>query len=248
MRTPKEIERLVTVAAKNSTGAPRVELFRALDGVTLFYDASEREIDGRRMLSTPLRRLDDGSSAMMVYTSRRHSDLPERFAGAEWAELLRIAHEAVRPDWLVIVNRNNDTVGIPQDQLAGIAAYLNEWKAKHIEMQAAADDLEKVISDAVHSDPGAWYEPALLRLRGRELYLHLTNGVSPNGQPSIRTSAAAGRPGWILTYTTRTRPGVRYGRIVWEQLVKIIKNNEEMPGVRVVNDNDDWILLGRDEI
>ncbi|MHC9292581.1 hypothetical protein ACRCUN_08925 [Mycobacterium sp. LTG2003] len=248
MTTLKEIEHLVTVAAQNPSWGPRVELFRALDGFTLFYVATEREINGRRMLSTPLRRLDNGASAMVAYTSRRHPDLPERFAGAEWGELLRVAHEAVRPDWLVIVNRNNDTVGIPQDQLLSIAAYLKDPKLKHMKVQSMADDLEKVISDAAHTPSEDWYEPALLRLHGRELYLHLTDDVSPDGQPSISTSSAAGRHGWILTYTTRRRPGIRYGGIMWEELVKMIKNSEDMPGVRVVNDADDWILLGRDEI
>ncbi|TXF10693.1 hypothetical protein E5N00_21705, partial [Mycobacterium tuberculosis] len=64
----------------------------------------------------------------------------------------------------------------------------------------------------------------------------------------IVTSSAAGRDGWVLTYTTRNRPGISYGGITWDALVNMIKSNPDIPGVRVVNEADDWILLGRDVI
>jgi hypothetical protein len=248
MNNAERIEHLVTAAAQDTSGDPRVQLFRALDGVEVFYSATAAAND-RHMLSTPLRRLNDGSSALVVYTSKRHPDLPERFVGAQWQELLNIAYEAVRADWLVVVNRNNDTVAVAREQIPIIIADLQSSRADHlIGSFDRAAELEKIISSSAHTTSEEWYEPALIHLRGRELYLHLTDVVSPDGQPSMRTSTAAGRDGWIETYTTRRRPGIRYGGIAWEELVKMIKNDSEIPGVRVVNDADDWIVLGRDVI
>lgn len=245
---PKQLAQLFTAAVQDTSGDRRVELFRALGGVELYYLATEREVEGRPMWSTPLRRLNDGSCAMVVYTSKRHPDLPENFVGAEWAELLRIAHEAVRADWLVIVNRNNETVEISRDQIPIIIAELNGTQINYAKVHIAADQLERIISDSVHTTSEDWYEPALVQLRGRELYLHMADETASNGQPSIRTSEAAGRVGWIIAYTTRNRPLIRYGGIKWEELVRLIKADAEIPGVRIVNEADDWIILGREVI
>lgn len=186
---------------------------------------------------------------MVVYTSKRHRDLPQTIAGADWSTLLKIAHDSVRADWLVIVSRNNETVAITRDQLPIISAELLESTADSSEPNSTSPDrLESAISNAVNEQSDDRFESALAQLRGREVYVHLTDGVSEDGRPVLFTSAAGGIDGWILTYTTRMRPGIKYGGLVWEELVGMIKNNEGMPGVRVVNDADDWIILGRDVI
>lgn len=110
------------------------------------------------------------------------------------------------------------------------------------------DPLEEAISDASRSDDNKWDKAILTLLRGREVYLHLTGGGVPNGQPSMMTSAAGGRDGWILTYTSRRRPGIAYGGVRWEELVTMIGKLDAAPGVRVVNENDDWVILGRQEL
>ncbi|MCV7065244.1 hypothetical protein H7H51_05160 [Mycolicibacterium farcinogenes] len=239
------IEHLVTVAARDHSGQSRVELFRALNGKELFYATSEVVVEGRAMLSTPLRRLDDGSLAMLVYTSKRHPDLPETFGGTDWSNLLNIA-QSLRADWMVIIGRNNDTVAITQSQLSIVSASLRESRNGY--NSEPADELEQAISNAVNTEAADQYESALIQLRGREIYVQLAEETSPDGQPSLVTSAAGGINGWILTYTTRRRPGLKYGGLVWEDLVSMIKNSKDIPGVRVVNNADDWVILGRDVI
>ncbi len=243
------IELLVAVAARNDSGDSRVALFRALDGVELFYVANEVVVDGRPMRSTPLRKLGDGSSAMVVYTSKGHRDLPPAIAGADWSTVLKIAHDSVRADWLVIVSRNNETVAIARDQLPIISAELLDSTADSSVLNSTtSDELEAAISNAVEEHSEDRFETALAQLRGREVYVHLTDSVSEDGRSALLTSAAGGIDGWVLTYTTRMRPGIKYGGLVWEELVRMIKNNAGMPGVRIVNDADDWIILGRDVI
>jgi len=247
--TDKEQRARIFSAAARETGSghARLELFRALDGVTLYYVGSKTEVDGQPVVSTRLRRLDDGSSAMVVYTSRRHPDLPDRFLAAKWSDILRTAYETVRPDWLVIANMRNETVPISRDQIPVILADLSVPEADRIPDPVVVEgDLESAISGAAGTDSEHWYEPVMTQLCGREIYLHLAD--SADGSPIMVTSPAAGRDGWVLTYTTRNRPGIRYGGIKWEQLVDMIKNNPAIPGVRVVNDADDWVLLGRDVI
>ncbi|WP_234820472.1 hypothetical protein [Mycolicibacterium goodii] len=239
--------RIFSAAASDiGDGHARIRLFRALGGVTLYYVATEQEIDGTRVLSTRVRRLDDGSSAMVVYTSRRHPDLPDRFVASQWSNILKAAYEIVRPDWLVVANVRNETVAIARDQIPVILADLSVPVDDRMPNPVVvADDLENLISNAVRTAPDDWYESAIVQLRGRELFLHLNDGANA-GQLSMVTSSAAGRAGWLLSYTSRTRPGIRYGGITWDALADVIKNNPETPGVRVVNEADDWILLGRD--
>jgi hypothetical protein len=246
----KYLKQLFEVAARGDSGDARVQLFRALDGEELFYLAEEVLVDGRQMLSTPVRKLEDGSSAMRVYSSKHHPDLAQGCVGAPWAHVLNVAYGGVQADWLVLINLDNLIVAIARDQIPVILSDLTGPKDGHPSSQPAAtvDSLESAITNAVQTSSDEWYESTLHQLRGRELYLHLTDGFSATGQPSMRTSAAGGRDGWILTYTSRKRPGIKYGGIKWEELVKMVKNNEQMPGVRVVNNSDDWIILGRDVI
>lgn len=241
--------RIFSAAARDPGGwRARLELFRALDGVTLYYVASELEVDGNRVLSTRLRKLDDDSSAMVVYTSRRHPDLPDRFVASQWSNILTAAYETVRPDWLVVANMRNETVAVARNEIPVILADLSVPEAHPTPNPVVlADNLETVISNAAEMTSDGWYEPAIAHLRGRELYLHLRDGANA-GQPAVVTSSAAGRAGWVITYTTRTRPAIRYGGITWGALADMITNNPAIPGVRVVNNADDWILLGRDVV
>jgi len=241
------IELLVSSTARENTGDARVELFRKLIGVELYYQADRKTVDGREVTSTPVRRLNDGSYAMRAFTSKKHPDLPRSFVGARCPELFSIATDLVDADWLVIVNLKNDLVAFSRDQLRGmyIASQASE-NAHQAAGSAASIELEQAISQAVHTDSETWYDPVLARLRSRELYLHLADDESPGGQPTMRTSNVGGRDGWIRTFTTRSRPGIRYGGITWESLANIVRENPNVPGVQVVNDADDWIILGRD--
>lgn len=217
-----QVAQLFTIAARDRGNAARAQLFRALVGKEMYYAPS------------PLHRLDDGSLAMHVYSSKKHPELPERFAGAHWPTLLEIAYGSLRADWLMITNLKNETVAIRRDHMPAVIAGLRD------------DELEKVISRSVGTGPDDWYESALAVLRGRELYLHLREVPASGVQPTMQTSAAAGRRGWILAYTTRTRPGITYGGIIWDDLVDMVRDTTALPGVQIVNDADDWIILGRD--
>lgn len=243
------IEHLVKAAARDSSsGGPRLELIRALSTGELFYAATEVMVDGRAMMSTRLRRLEDGSNAMLVYTSKKHPDLPQRFAGAQWSTLVNIA-QSVGSDWIVIIGRDNDTVPITRQQLAIISGAIPEAEIGYSQQTArTADALETAISDAVKANGTDRYELALTLLRGREVYAHLIDDVSSRGRTSLLTSAAGGIDGWILIYTTRRRSGIKYGGLAWEDLVDMVKQDAGIPGIRVVNEVDDWIILGRDVI
>lgn len=241
------IELLVSTAARDNTADARFELFQKLVGVELYYQADKKTIDGQEMTSTPVRRLNDGSYAMRAFTSKKHPDLPRSFVGARCPELFSIATDLVDADWLVVINLNNDLVAFSRDQLRGMfTASQASANAPQAAVPAASIELEQAISRAVHTDSETWYDPVLAHLRGRELYLHLTEGASPGGQATMRTSNVGGREGWILTFTTRSRPGIRYGGITWEALVNMVRESQNVPGVQVVNDADDWIVLGRD--
>jgi hypothetical protein len=116
---------LFSAAANDTDGSARLELFRALRGATLYYVASKVD-DGSRLVTTRLRRLEDGTAAMVVYTSRSHPDLPESFVGAPWPDLLKIALYDVRPDWLIIANQKNETVAVSRDQIPVVIDALSQ--------------------------------------------------------------------------------------------------------------------------
>ncbi len=243
-----QIQELFTIAAREPSGGPRVRLFRALDGKELFYSATPDSTSGQARMSTSLRKLDDGSLAMLTYTSKRHPDLPQRFAGAQWLDLLKVAYEALHADWLVIINLKNETVAIAREQIPVIIADLEGSRAGAPSESLTSNELENAISNSVGKDSEDWFESVLLQLRGRELYLELTGDASPGEQPTIRTSVGSGRGDWILAFTTRKRQGINYAGITWENLVEMVKANTALSGVQVVNDADDWIVLGRDVI
>jgi hypothetical protein len=249
MANNERLKQIFQRAARDPSGGSRVELFRALDGVELFFVANEIEVDGRPMWHTPVRQLADGSSAMLAYSSKRHPDLVTEFVGARWIEVLKAAYNGVGSDWLVIVNVDSETVAIERAQIPIIMADLQGLDINQLPgHRDMTDELEETITNSVDVTSDGWYEPALGQLSGRELYVHFTSPSAPGEQPSMQTSAAGGRDGWILSYTTRRRPGITYGGIKWEELVTMIKNNPELPGIRIVNDADDWIILGRDVI
>lgn len=54
--------------------------------------------------------------------------------------------------------------------------------------------------------------------------------------------------GVAQVYTSRRRHGVTYGGMTWDTLANIVKNSPDISGVQIVNDNDDWVVLGRSEI
>lgn len=244
----EKMNRLFSAAARDTSGEARLELFRALDGIKLHYVASPDGEESKGELSVRLQRMADGSSAFVVYTSRHHPDLPQRIVREEWSDVLKTAYESVRADWLVIANMRNETVAVSREQVALLISDLSRPQGQIPATAGANDELETIISLAAEISADDLYGSVLSLLTGRELYLHLTTDTSAGGRPSVVTSPAAGRDGWMLAYTTRGRPGLRYGGITWEALTDMVSQNTHMPGVRVVNAADDWILLSRDVV
>lgn len=244
-----QIEDLVAAAAADPGIEARIKLFRALRGNELYYPSTEKVIDGREVWSAPLRRLGDGSVALVTYTTKNNRNLPKEFVGAEWRDLLRLTFDEIKPDWLVIVNRDDKLVSVSRSHIPAIIDDLRVVDSTNLPQPDTADvDLEEAISNASSSNSGDWFESVLAGLRGQEIFVHLADHLSPEGRPVMRTSPVGDVDGWILAYTSRRRAGITYAGLQWEGAVAMIKNSMEIPGIRIVNNADDWILLGRDVI
>jgi hypothetical protein len=88
----------------------------------------------------------------------------------------------------------------------------------------------------------------LEQLKGRELYVRLAAAQSEDGHPVMITSRVGDVEGLVQAYTTRSRPGITYGGMTWEAIVDMIASAPDIAGVHLINDNDDWIILGRSDI
>jgi hypothetical protein len=52
----------------------------------------------------------------------------------------------------------------------------------------------------------------------------------------------------VRVYTSRLRPGIRYGGIRWKALKDMIRVAPEISGVQVMNNSDDWIVFDREAL
>lgn len=68
-----DIEKLVEIAAQENSQVARQRLFQAMHLVEVFFPCTMDEHDGKKVRSTPLARLTDGTHAMMLFTSRSES-------------------------------------------------------------------------------------------------------------------------------------------------------------------------------
>jgi hypothetical protein len=62
------------------------------------------------------------------------------------------------------------------------------------------------------------------------------------------TSEVGDVRGLVQAYTTRRRPEIVYGGMTWQAIADMVKGSSDIPGVHIINDNDDWVVLGRSEI
>lgn len=253
-----QIEELVKAASLDDSTESRAALYHALDSVEVYYRATASMDEEGRLLSTPLLRLPDDTHAMMVYTSKSHPDLPEEFAGAAWRHTLEIASKIPQADWLILTNLEGNWLAINKRQIPGILTSLNRLSSElgkrsndppHGESaKTAPGTLESLISEADRVPAENWPDPILEQLRGRELYVRLADKLSEDGQPIMLTSKVGDIRGLVQAYTTRSRPGIVYGGMTWEVIVDIIENASDIPGVHIINENDDWVVLGRSDI
>jgi hypothetical protein len=256
--TEDQIEELVKVASLGNSTESRAALYQALDSVELYYRAAASVVDEIRFLSTPLLRLPDDTHAMMVYTSKSHPDLPQEFVGASWRRTLEIAWSIPRADWLILTNLGGNWLAINRRQVLGVLNSLSSepddpgersndssgWESA----KTSPDTLDSLISKAVRASAENWYDPVLKQLQGRELYVQLAAELSEDGQPVMVTSKVGDIRGLVQAHTSCSRPGITYGGMTWEAIVDMIENAPHIPGIHIINDNDDWIVLGRSEI
>ena len=52
----------------------------------------------------------------------------------------------------------------------------------------------------------------------------------------------------IRVYTSRVRPGIRYGGIRWEELKDMVRIAPKISGVQIMNDADDWVVFDRESL
>lgn len=247
-----EIDKLIDLAAeKKSTEANR-QLFSALRGVELFFPRKTVEREGRQVNATPLLRLPDGTNAMMLYTSKDHPDLPDAFAGGAFEDTLVAALSMPDLDWVIVCNRTSRWVAINKQQ---ISAVLNDLQRRDGRVDDASEilvnsenSLEKLITRAVDTAPEDLSPPIGSVLRGREVFIELAKGQSDDEQPVMKTFAVQHMQRVIRAYTTRTRPGIRYGAMQWEALKNMIRTTTQLDGVQIVNNADDWVVFDRESL
>lgn len=258
MYTEGQIEELVKVASLGNSPESRAALYQALDSVELYYRATASVVDEKHLLSTPLLRLPDDTYAMMVYTSKSHPDLPQEFAGAPWRRTLEVAWNIPRADWLILTNLDGNWLAINRRQIPGVLNSLSSepgdpgersndpsgWESA----KTSPGTLDLLISKAVGTPVENWYDLLRKQLQGRELYIQLAAELSEGGQPVMVTSKVGDIRALVQAHTSRSRPGITYGGMTWEAIVDMIEKAPHIPGVHIINDNDDWVVLGRSEI
>lgn len=247
-----EIDRLIRAAASEKSSEALEAVCRALDSREVFYRATTRHVDGKQRVSTPLLRLDDGSHALMVYTSKAHPDLPSKFGGAPFRHVLKMTLDIPSADWLIVTSMQGTWLPIRKTQIASILANLGNRKPNGIATERSNNnrraDLEALISNAVGKSTDSWSDEVLGALSERELYIKLSDQPSDSGRPVMITSEVGGVKGLVQAYTSRRRPGIAYGGMKWEAIVEMVTKATEIPGVHIINDRDDWVVLGRHEI
>jgi hypothetical protein len=253
--TAEQIEELVKTASLDDSAKSRAALYYALDSVEVHYEATASIVDGKRLLGMPLLRLQDDTRAMMIYTSKSHPDLPQGFASTSWRHTLEIAWNISQADWLILTNLDGNWLAINRRQIPAILNSLPSAPREHSNDpsgqesgKTSLETLDSLISKTVRLTAKTRAESILEQLKGRELYVRLAAEPSDDGQPVLITSKVGDIQGLVQAYTTRSRPGIAYGGMTWEAIVDMIENAPGIPGVHIINDNDDWVVLGRSDI
>jgi hypothetical protein len=247
-----EVDRLIKAAILEPNADTLAAVHRALDSVEVFYRATVSEVGGKQRVKTPLLRLNDGSHALMVYTSKTHPDLPREFGGAPWQHTLKMALQMPQADWLILTNLHGDWLPIGKSQIAQLLGVARGDSPRNgradTTSSEADDDLDSLIRKAAERPEEDWLESLRRALTGRELFLRLADERAEDGRPKMVTSEVGDVSGLVQAYTTRRRPGIVYGGMPWESIVDMMKNTPDIPGIHIINDSDDWVVVGRSEV
>jgi hypothetical protein len=250
-RDPDDVDSLVHIAADEKTTAARHRLFQTLRDVEVFFSLKTVERGGDEVRATPLLRLSDGTHAMMLYTSKSHPDLSDRFGGGSFADTLAAAAGMPGLDWVILSNRAARWIAIRKQEIPAILAGWDLNEQEHERRPGASGNapvdqtLESLITQAVQRGPGELPTPIEPALSGRELFLELAPGSGEGIPPEMKVFRVDDIPNVVRAFLTRNRPGIHYGGVKWEALKEMIGNERGIDGVQIVNDADDWIVFDR---
>lgn len=254
MTAPNNVDELIATAARGQEKGALADVIRALDSHEVFYRADVTPTEEGQRVTTPLVRLSDGSHAFVVYTSKVHPELPKKFGGAPWRHVLKMAAQLPQADWLIVSTAGGDWLPINKDQVNVIIQGL-EGASPHGEaadvnrpVDAGGTDLDGLISRAQGSLHDDWSDPLLASLRNRELFVRISPDRLEDGRPVLVTSDIGDVRGLVQMYTSRVRSGMAYAGMSWQAIVDLVQNAAELAGVHIINDNDDWVVLGRSEL
>jgi len=251
-----DIEKLVETAAQENSPAARQRLFQTIRDAEVFVPCEMDQRDPKKVRSTPLARLTDGTHAMMLFTSKSHPHLSEHahFAGSAFKNHLAAALKMPSLDWVILSNNAWHRVAIHKQQIAAILDDLNsDGQGQNGRQAASSDDaagtmLEDFITQSARSESDEVPHQISAILRGRELFLELASGQSEDGQPVMKTFQIQHLTHAVRVYTSRIRPGIKYGGIRWTALKDMIRAAPGIGGVQIMNNADDWIVFDREAL
>jgi hypothetical protein len=157
-------------------------------------------------------------------------------------------------DWVILSNTAWHRVAIHKQQIAAILDDLNsDGRGQNYLQAPSAGDatgtvLEDFITQSARSESDEVPNQVSAALRDRELFLELAAGQSEDGQPVMKTFQIQHLAHVVRVYTSRVRPGIRYGGIQWTALKDMIRTVPGIGGVQIMNNADDWIVFDREAL
>jgi hypothetical protein len=256
MTDNNDIDKLVEVAAQENSPAARQRLFQTIRLTEVFAPCELDPHEPNKVRSTPLARLSDGTHAMMLFTSKSHPHLSEHqhFAGGAFRDHLSAALKMPPLDWVILSNSAWQRVSIHKQQIAAILDDINsDSRGQNYPHAPSAGDaagtmLEDFITQSARSESDAVPQQVSVVLRERELFLELAAGQSEDGQPVLKTFQIQHLAHVVRVYTSRIRPGIKYGGIQWTALKEMIRAAPGIGGVQIMNNADDWIVFDREAL
>lgn len=241
MSQTTDIEELIARAATTRDQQLTSELFLALDDHEIFYSVDIKDVDGQEQVNTSLLEMADGTYALVAYPSKANPELWKQFAGAPWRTVLDLALRIPPVEWVIVKNIQGDRVPIRKGQIAAILNLLPSMN-RHV------GAVESLIAEAAKYQRAEWVSLLQYQLNDRELFVRMASQTSESEQLTLITSSAGGIDGLVQAYTTRSRPGYVYGGMNWNAIVEMLAKTPALPGVQIINDNDDWAIITRADL
>lgn len=205
------------------------ELVHLFDSREVFTGRQIEVVDGEERVFARLDVRTDDSPGLTVFTSKDDPRLPPAFAGSTFRTALEFALAIPPVEWVAITNSSGATVPIARAQIPAILVDLSRTGPDEtVESLITAGDVAQAV----------W------RLTGQEIY------VQVHSEPPYLqiTGSADGVDGFLQVFVTRSRPDLLYSAMSWESLVAQIRAVAALPGVRIINGQDDSIIVTRTDL